>query len=54
MSTQKRGSANIDERMIHENRGSYVSSSAYHTRTVKRRVARRERRESKVDVRNWR
>jgi len=49
-----RRSANFDERMIHEDRGSYVSSSPYHTRTIKKQVTRRERRESRVDLRAWR
>lgn len=49
---QRRRSANIDERMIHEDRGSYVSSSPYHTRVIKKRVTRRERREAKRELRN--
>jgi hypothetical protein len=51
---QRRRSASIDERMIHDERGSYVSSSPYNTRTIKRRVTRRERREAKQGVRDSR
>lgn len=49
---QRRRSADIDERMIHDERGSYVSSGPYNTRVTKRRVARRERREAKSEVRD--
>ncbi len=48
---ERRISADFDERMIHEERGSYVSSSPYHTRVTKRRVARRERREIRAALR---
>jgi len=51
---QPRRSADFDERMIHEDRGGYVSSSPYHTRIIKRRAARRERREAKAEVRDSR
>jgi hypothetical protein len=49
-----RRSASADERMIHDARGTYVSSSPYHTRTIKRRTARRERREARQEVRDSR
>lgn len=51
---QRRRSANADERMIHDARGTYVSSSPYNTRVVKKRTARRERREVRAEIRNSR
>lgn len=50
--SQHRRSANIDERMIHDARGTYVSSGPYSTRTIKRLVARRERRETRKEIRD--
>jgi hypothetical protein len=49
-----RRSASADERMIHDARGTYVSSGPYNTRTIKRRATRRERREARQEIRDSR